>query len=57
MECRHKAHLIEWFLVFEDVINLCGDDTTNEAFGFVGGLSCSQEPLECLTRFWRRLVA
>ena len=57
VECRYKAHLIKWCTVFEDVINLRGDDTTDEAFGLVGGMPFSQEPLERLTRLWRRMVA
>ena len=57
VECRHKAHLIKRCPMFEDVINLRGDDTTDEAFGLVGGMPLSQEPLERLTRLRWRLVA
>src|SRR5438876_473144 len=56
VECRHKARLIEWCPVFEDVRELGGDDTPDEAFGLVGGMPCCQEPLACLRRLWRRMV-
>jgi hypothetical protein len=36
VECRHKASLIKRCPMFEDVINLRGDDTTDETFGLVG---------------------
>ena len=54
VECRHKAPLIERCPVFEDVIDLCGDDTLDEDIG-IEGLLVGKQSTESAASFERWL--
>src|SRR6266545_3278367 len=53
---RQEAHLIEWLLVFEDVIDLCRHHTPNQALGLADSMAFVQEAAEGLTRLGRRIL-